>query len=183
MNLFNNSHTWDWQVWVHDLLYCFTNLVAVKDIPSISKYAFLLYLFLGVRVSGIRLTVCHFHHLQQARTWGGGRSSRTTPPNSTNVHFFRLLILYLFQNFQGQAPNSPGMSSLVHISSQMTPQKKNLGWVRACATNPPHVRFSVAGENDAVRHTKVCQMKISRHFYKFGFKPLRTWWRAWYISY
>ena len=47
------------------------------------------------------------------------------PPNSTKVHFFRLLILYLFQNFRGQAPNSPGVSSLVHISSQMTPPPKS----------------------------------------------------------
>ena len=50
------------------------------------------------------------------------------PPNSTKVHFFRLLILYLFQNVRGQAPNSPGLSSLVHISSQTTPPPKKKIW-------------------------------------------------------
>ena len=68
----------------------------------------------------------------QARTQGGGsHRSYDPPPNSTKVQFFRLLVLYLFQSFRGQAPNSPGLSSLVHISSQTTPPP-NLSWVRAC---------------------------------------------------
>ena len=52
---------------------------------------------------------------------GGSDRSYDPPPNSAKVHIFRLLILHLFQNFGGQAPSSPGMSSLVHISSQTPP--------------------------------------------------------------
>ena len=58
---------------------------------------------------------------------GGGGPVVQPPSSSTKVHFFRLLILHLFQNFWGQAPNSPGLSSLVHISSQTTPPKSELG--------------------------------------------------------
>ena len=71
-------------------------------------------------------------HLAVPPGGGGGRTGRTTPPSSTKVHFFRLLILHLFQNFRAQAPNSPGVSSWSTFQVKRPPPKKNLSWIRAC---------------------------------------------------
>ena len=60
---------------------------------------------------------------------GGGSDRSYDPPPQLHKGppFQAANILHLFQTFRGQSPNSPGVSPLVHISSQTTPPKSELG--------------------------------------------------------
>ena len=104
----------------------------------------------------------------------GGRTGRTIPPpNSAKVHFFRLLILQLFQNFRRQATNSPGESSLVQISSQTTNPRSELGTglqqERPCLHQHPnlfrHYFMFVHKLWTNQSHLGICQLRFS---FKYG---------------
>ena len=82
-----------------------------------------------------QLTLIRRPQRQQAHTQGGvGPVVR--PPQLHKGPLFQAANT-VFQNFRGQAPNSPGLLSLVHISSQTTPPK-NLSWVRAWSNISRH---------------------------------------------
>ena len=130
----------------------------------------------------------------QARTRGrGGRTGHTTSPpplSPTKVHFFRPLILHLFQNFGGQAPNSPGVSSLVHISSPTTsPPPPNLSWVQACCWCDMSIRPTVGSDHwlsmQGLANVIPLHLdfeRLGRQGFKSCFLPVIVSFRLWVIN-